>query len=207
MVAPDDDFDARPKHRGGRARIVAWGPPQAAGPLLEDRRLSQALRGQVAFLCGIGFLWPAVPEEIVMRLFAAYAFLDGVIALATGGWSSPYRLGWPLLIGGCIDIAIAAAAYLWLWSGMTLGALANLAMLWAIGSGAAYTLSCVTLRDADADQLFLACGIASLIFGRALLSQLAADPIILSTWLGLYAIAMAVLYLKLTLRHYKVILL
>lgn len=204
MVAPDNDLDARPEHR---TLVVFSEPAQAGGAVFEDRRLSLALRSAAALAFGIAFLWPALPEALFIRLFAAYAVIDGLLALAPGGWSSPYRLGWPLMIGGGINVAAAGAVYLWLWFGMTLGLFANIAMLWAIGSGVAFTLACLTLREFDTDRLFLAGGIASLVFGRALLSQLATDPIVLSTWMGLYALTMATLFLKIALKHSRVMLL
>jgi uncharacterized membrane protein HdeD (DUF308 family) len=207
MVAPDDDFPVRQKHRAGRRRAVFAMAALPARELLDERRLSVALRSMVALFFGIGFLWPGVPDAVVIRLFALYAFADGVLVLAPGGWAAPYRLGWPLLIGGCIDIGAACAVYLWLWFGMTMSALANIALPWAVGHAIAFTVACITLRRSDTDHLFLASGIASLVFARALLSPLTADPIILSTWIGLYAVTMAVLFLKLTLKHYQITLL
>ena len=42
-----------------------------------------------------------------------------------------------------------------------------------------------------------------MILGRALLSSVPFDAIILSTWLGLYAMTIWVLLLKMTLRQYS----
>ena len=190
--------------QGFRALLGSSEPALSADALLRDWRSSLAFRALAAMVFGFAFLWPALPEAMVVRLFAGYALVDGILTLTTGGWAPSYRLGWPLLIGGCIDIVGAGAVYLLLPSGMPLPLLANIAMIWAIASGVALTLASATLRHSDTDHLFLAGGIASLVFGRALLSQLATDPIVLSTWMGLYALTMAVLFLKLTLKHYRV---
>ena len=205
MVAPGDDFPARQEHRPGRAAAVSSHPAQAAGALLEDRRASLALRSFAAGVFGIAFLWPSISDIAVIRLFAAYAFVDGVLALASGGWGASYRLGWPLLIGGCVGLVGAGAVYL--SPAISLPMLIDVATLWAIGIGLAFTAAAATLRESDGDQLFLLSAIASLVFGRALLSQIPIDTIVLSAWLGLYTLTMAVLLLKLTLKHYRLMLL
>ena len=89
---------------------------------------------------------------------------------------------------------------------MTLPALSDLVAAWAIAISFAFAATYAALRRFDSEQLFLLCAIASLILGRALLSELAADPIILSTWVGMYAMAMSILLLKITLRNYRMLL-
>ena len=204
MVAPEDDFPVRPKRRSGLALSIFSEPAQPATDLLDDRRRSLALRTATAFLFGVAFFWPEINDAAVIRLFAAYAFLDGILALAPGGWALPYRLGWPLLIGGSIDVIASATVYA--WPGLTLPGLADVAAVWAIASAFAFVTAYVALHRADNDQFFLLGGIVSLILGRALLSQVPIDAIVLSAWMGLYAMTMSVLFLKLTLKHYRLIL-
>lgn len=201
MVAPEGDFPVRPEHPSGRAFFASSQPALTAATLLGEWRSSLALRSVAAMVFGFAFLWPAISDATLIRLFAAYAFVDGILALAPGGWGLSYRLGWPLLIGGCIDLVGAGAAYL--WPGMTLPALLDITAVWAIASAFAFTLAYAALRDADDDQRLLLGGIAALLFGRALLSQIPIDVIVLSAWMGLYALTMSVLFLKLTLKHYR----
>jgi uncharacterized membrane protein HdeD (DUF308 family) len=204
MVAPENDCSARASRRGGRVWALLASPAQPAAELIEDLRASLALRMAVAFLFAVAFLWPDIGDIVVIRLFAAYALADGVLALAAGGWAPTFRLGWPLLIGGIIDLVGSGLAFV--WPEMTLSVLADLVAAWAIAMSFAFAAAYVTLRRVDSDQLLLLCAIASLILGRALLSQLAANPIILSTWVGLYAMTISVLLLKLTLRNYRMLL-
>jgi uncharacterized membrane protein HdeD (DUF308 family) len=203
MLQPEDERRRRlhdPANRTG----VRFSPAPSAAALLGERRISLALRSGAALLFGLAFLWPTLSEAMLFRLFAAYAIADGILALAPGGWA--HRRVWPLLIGGCIDIAAAAAVYG--WPGMTLTGLTNLAAIWAVAIAASFAAACWTLREADDEYLLLLSGIASLIFGRALMSQLAGgDVVVLSAWTGLYALTMAVLFLKLTLKHYRLMLL
>ena len=180
-------------------------PAQSAAELIQDVRASIALRMAAAFFFAIAFLWPDIGGHTLVRLFAAYALVDGVLALAPGGWAPSFRLGWPLLITGVIDLIGSGMAFA--WPEMTLPVLADVMAAWAVATSFTFAAAYAALRRFDSDQLFLLCAIASLILGRALLSQLAADPIILSTWVGMYAMTMSILLLKLTLQNYRAMLL
>src|SRR6185312_15083227 len=103
----------RPAHRRDRVLGLLTRPIQPAAELLQDHRLSLALRTAAAFLFGTAFLWPGVNDVMTIRLFAAYTFVDGVLALSPGGWGMACRLGWPLLAGGVIDLAGSGIAYVW----------------------------------------------------------------------------------------------
>jgi uncharacterized membrane protein HdeD (DUF308 family) len=105
------------------------------------------------------------------------------------------------LAGGGIGVAAAAAIYG--WPGMSLPLLSACAPIWAIAAGCAFALAGTALRRADRDHLLLLCGIAGVVFGRAMLTQPAGDIVVLSTWTGLYAVTMSILFLKLALQHYR----
>lgn len=201
MVAPDDDYPARPPHRLDRMLAFFHQPIQPAAELMQDRRLSLALRSLAAFLFGTAFLWPDISDAATIRLFAAYTFVDGILALAPGGWGTAFRLGWPLLIGGVVDLAGSGMAYI--WPDMTLPALGEIAAGWAIANAFTFLAAYTTLHRFDRGQMFLLCAIASMILGRALLSDIPLDVMILSTWLGIYAMTIWALLLKLTLKQYS----
>ena len=201
MVAPENDYPARSRQRLDRVLAFFAQPMQPASELLRDRRLSLALRTAAAFLFGTGFLWPDISDAATIRLFAAYTFVDGILALSPGGWGTVFRLGWPLLIGGIIDLAGSGLSYI--WPEMTLPVLGDVAAVWAIASAFTFLAAYTTLHRSDRGQLFLLCAIASMILGRALLSHVPFNAIILSTWFGIYAMTMWVLLLKLTLKQYS----
>jgi uncharacterized membrane protein HdeD (DUF308 family) len=81
--------------------------------------------------------------------------------------------------------------------------LVNLATVWAIALGITFTVASATLRQAGGDYLLLLSGIASAVFGRALLSHMAGDVVVMSTWTGLYALTLGIVLLKLTLQLYR----
>ena len=174
---------------------------QDAISLLHERRSPLALRSGAAVLFAIACFWPTITDAMLIKLFAAYAFVDGILTLSSGGWRLSCRSVWPLLIGGCVDLSAAVAAYA--WSGATLLDLVNLMTIWAIALGTTFTIACATLRQADSDYLLLLSGIASGLFARALLSYTAADIVVISTWTGLYGLTLGILHLKLALQRYQ----
>jgi uncharacterized membrane protein HdeD (DUF308 family) len=162
--------------------------------LLQAHRSSLALRSTAAVLFAIACFWPPLSAATLIKLFAAYAFVDGVLTVSFGGWDSSRRLVWPLMVGGCADLVAAATAYA--WSGMSLAGLINVLMLWGIALAVTFTAACATLGRADRDYLLLLCGIASGLFARALLSYTAADVVVISTWTGLYGLTVGILFLN-----------
>ena len=174
---------------------------KGANALLHERRSSLALRSGAALLFAVACFWPTITDAMLIKLFAAYAFADGILMLSSGGWGFASRSVWPLLTGGCVDLAAAVAAYA--WPGTTLLDLVDLMTIWAIARGTMVTVACATLRQADSDYLLLLSGVASGLFARALLSYTAADIVVISTWTGLYGLTQGILLLKLTLQRYQ----
>jgi uncharacterized membrane protein HdeD (DUF308 family) len=168
--------------------------------LLDERRLSFALRSGAGILFAIAFLWPAIGDAALVRVFAAYAFLDGILILSAGGWSRRSRCVWPLLLGGCADVMAGVAAYA--WPGMTLLGLVNLMAIWAIVLGIGFAAGWAALRQTDGNYLLLS-GIAAGLFGRALLSYTGGDVVVIATWTGLYALTLGILLFKLSLQLYR----
>lgn len=177
--------------------------PKEATALLDQRRAALALRSAAGLVFAVAFLWPAIGERTLIDLFVAYAFTAGILTLSPGGWDLRRVAVWPLLIGGCADIAAAVAAYT--WPGLALPGLIGLMAIWAIAQAGAFTLAAVTLRAADPEHLLLLSGIAAGLFGRALLSYSAGDLVVVATWTGLYALSLGVVQFKLALRLFRMI--
>jgi uncharacterized membrane protein HdeD (DUF308 family) len=173
---------------------------EVSNPLLQECRSSLALRSGAAILFGIACLWPTIADAMLIKLFAVYAFVDGILTLSSGGWVSR-RSAWPLLLGGCVGVVTGATAYA--SPAMTLVGFTNLLTAWALALGMTFTVAAAALRGADRDYLFLLSGITSGLFARALLTYTAADIVVISTWTGLYGITVGIVFLKLTLQQYQ----
>jgi uncharacterized membrane protein HdeD (DUF308 family) len=172
---------------------------RSGAALLLERRASLALRSAAGMLFAVAFFWPALSQRMLVDLFAGYVFVDGILTLSAGGWSLAWRPLWPLLLGGCINLAAGVAAYA--WPGLSLSGFAGLVTIWAAALGIAFTLASATLRRGDPDRLLLLGGIACGLYARALLSLASPDVVVLSTWAGLHALSLGIILCKLTLQH------
>ena len=88
-------------------------PAAGANALLDQRRLSLALRSGASILFAVAFFWPTLTFATLVRLFAAYAFVDGILTLSPGGWSPRTRWVWPLLPRRRCRYCRGAVAYVW----------------------------------------------------------------------------------------------
>src|SRR5436190_2089343 len=77
---------------------------EASNPLLQECRSSLALRSGAALLFGIACMWPTIADAMLIKLFAVYAFVDGILTLSSGGRAFSRRSAWPVLYGITIGI-------------------------------------------------------------------------------------------------------
>jgi uncharacterized membrane protein HdeD (DUF308 family) len=66
-----------------------------------------ALRGALAVIFGAAaFVWPGLTFDVLVLLFGAYAFVDGVIVLSFGLLAAgDGQRWWTLVLGGVVGIA------------------------------------------------------------------------------------------------------
>ena len=165
---------------GCRAIDCGMSPvPSPAFVLFAERRGCRwSCSSGAAALFAVAFFWPTLSGAGLVRLFAAYAFVDGALALAPGGWGLAHRRAWPLLAGGCIDMIAAACVYF--WPGTNLPLLTEAAAIWAIALGATMALAGATLREADREYLFLLGGVAALLLRTGVAVASGTDAVVLS---------------------------
>jgi uncharacterized membrane protein HdeD (DUF308 family) len=142
----------------------------------------------------ICLLTPGVAVEVFVILFAAYMLVDGVFAIASGIKAARNGERWGLLIlEGIVDLAAGAVAVL--WPAITLVALIWLVAVWAIVSGALMLGAAFTL-NLDHGRWWLALGgIASLIFGILLVIEPLVGAVVLTMWIGAYALVFGIFLL------------
>src|SRR5947209_1278874 len=106
-----------------------------------------ALRGALAILFGVlVFFWPAVFWVVVVATFAAYALLDGAIALFAAVTGRGQGRRWLLAVEGILGLA--AGVLTLLWPGLTELALFYLIAGWAMATGAFEVAAAIQLRHA-----------------------------------------------------------
>jgi uncharacterized membrane protein HdeD (DUF308 family) len=160
-----------------------------------------ALRGVAAIIFGVlAFVWPNITATVLVLLFGAYAFWDGVFAIVsalrrhtrTDQW-------WWTLLEGVIGVGIGLATFF--WPGVTAVVLLAFIAAWAVITGLLEIMAAIRLRKEINDEwLLLLSGVLSVLFGILLVFQPGAGALALIWVIGSYAIAFGVLLLVLAFR-------
>ena len=167
----------------------------AMSEVLADSWWAVGLRGIIGILFGlICLLTPGIAIQVFVILFAAYMLVDGVFAIISGITAARNGERWGLLIlEGIVDLAAGTLAVL--WPLITLVALTWLVALWAIVSGALMLGAAFTL-NLDHGRWWLALGgIASVIFGILLVIEPLVGAVVLTLWIGAYALVFGIFLL------------
>src|SRR6266581_3368095 len=71
------------------------------------------LRGALAIFFGVAaFVSPGLTFDVLVLLFGAYAFVDGVIVLSFGLMAAgEHERWWPLVLGGIVGIATGVLTF------------------------------------------------------------------------------------------------
>jgi uncharacterized membrane protein HdeD (DUF308 family) len=149
-------------------------------------------RGVLAILFGlIAFLTPGVTMLSLVFVFAAYAIMDGVFAIAAASRAAGRHERWSLLaLEGVVDMLAAVAAIA--MPGLTVVVFVMLVAAWALLTGGLMVATSFKV-DPDHGRWWLALGgIASLLYGAALVLAPMFGALVLTWWIGAYAIIFAV---------------
>jgi uncharacterized membrane protein HdeD (DUF308 family) len=169
----------------------------AMSEVLAQRWWAVGLRGILGIIFGlICLLTPGIALGAFVIVFAAYMFVDGVFAIISGIHAARSGESWGLLIlEGVVDLAAGVVAIL--WPALTLVALVWIVAIWAIVSGALMLAAAFSL-NLDYGRWWLALGgIASIIFGILLIIEPFIGAVVLTLWIGAYAVMFGVFLLML----------
>lgn len=189
----------------GTARYPGGTAPYGSGPgdmsaLLARNWWAIALRGVFAILFGlIAFFQPFAAIFSLTLLFAAYMLADGVFAIVAGVRAAAHHERWGLLIvEGVLDLLAGAFALLLPF----VAALTFVTVLgiWAVVSGIALTAAAFRLHGSHGRWLMALSGLVSIVWGVLLFLSPFFGALVLTWWLGGYAIAFGVLMLVLAFR-------
>lgn len=131
-----------------------------------------AVRGIAAILFGImALIWPGPTLAVLILLFGAYAFVDGVallVALARGDVLARSHK-WITGLMGVLGIAVAIATLV--WPGMTALTLLYLVAFWAIAMGVLQIVAAIEFRrEIDGEFFVVLGGIFSIMLGGLLVA-------------------------------------
>lgn len=155
-----------------------------------------ALRGVSAVLFGLmAFAWPGITLAVLILLYGAYAFADGIFALIAG-----VRAGlWGLSLVGLLGLAVGIGTLL--WPGITALALVYAIAVWSIARGVLEIIAAIHLRkEIEHEWLLGLAGLVSILFGLLLAAAPGAGALSLVWIIGGFAIAFGTILIALGLR-------
>jgi uncharacterized membrane protein HdeD (DUF308 family) len=164
------------------------------------------LRGFAAIVFGIlAFVWPALTLTALILLWGAYALVDGAFSIAAGIKSyGENRRWWLLLVGGILSLAAGLVAFL--LPGITALVLLMMIAAWAIVTGAFEITAAIQLRKYIKGEWLLAlAGVASVLFGTALLFNPNAGALAVVWLIGAYAVVFGILLVALGVRLHSLV--
>ena len=163
------------------------------------------LRGLFALLFGvIAILLPAIAIDSLLLLFAAYMLVDGLLALTAALRAARHHERWGLLIlEGIANLAAGAIALVFPLA--TVLAFILLMGVWAIFSGALLLVSAFRLHAGQGRWLMGFGGAISTLWGLLLIVWPLVGAVVVTWWMGAYALLFGVslLILGFRLRHQR----
>jgi len=160
-----------------------------------------ALRGLAAIAFGATAFWsPAAAMLAIALVFAAYSLVDGTlnVMLAVRGMRRKYaRWGW-ILANGLFGIAVGVLVAL--WPGLTVLVFVFIFAGWALVSGVLLLAAAIKLKRTHGRWLMVVGGLLSVACGVLLFVAPLIGAVVLTWWLGAYALVFGVALLALAFR-------
>jgi uncharacterized membrane protein HdeD (DUF308 family) len=156
--------------------------------LLAQNWWAFAIRGVLGIIFGlIAIFQPGVTMVSLVLVFSAYAFVDGVFAIIASVRAARQHEKWGLLVLEGI-VSIIAAIIAFLWPGITVLSFVFLVGTWAMLSGGLMLSAALRLNGDHGRWWLVLGGLASVIYGALLIFAPFTGALVLTWWLGAYAI-------------------
>jgi uncharacterized membrane protein HdeD (DUF308 family) len=155
------------------------------------------LRGICAILFGVlAFTWPGMTLRVLILLFGAYAFTNGILAFAAAVSNSTGTPWWILVLEGLVSVAAALAILL--YPGITALVLLVVIATWAIVTGGIEIAAAIQLRKEMEGEIWLGlAGVASIVFGALLLARPGVGALAVAWMIGAYTVMFGVMLIAL----------
>jgi uncharacterized membrane protein HdeD (DUF308 family) len=158
------------------------------------------LRGVVGIIFGlIALIFPGPTMLSLVIVFSAYMLVDGVAGIISAVRALRRNDRWGLLaFEGLLDIAVGIAAFL--WPGITVFAFVLLVAAWAIVTGGLMTAAGFRLNLDHGRWWLILGGLLSLAYGVLLVIAPLIGAIVLTWWIGAYALAFGIVLVVFSLK-------
>jgi uncharacterized membrane protein HdeD (DUF308 family) len=200
--------------------MIDQAAPEVGAPKVARRPLPAQnwgwflFRGILALVLGVlAILFPFSAVIVFALVFAAFAFVDGIVLLISGirGVTHHGEHWGALIVAGLIGIAVGVIYVLWPMLSTISYALVTLALLaaWALSTGVFQIAAAIRLRkEIEGEWLLVLSGALSVILGLAILAFMWWVPgasIVSVGWvIGVYALINGFALVMLALRLRKV---
>lgn len=158
------------------------------------------IRGILAVLFGlIALFQPGVTMLSLVLLFAAYAISDGVFAIVSAVRAAKAHERWGLLVlEGVVDIIAGVAAVA--LPGLTVVVFVTLLAVWALLTGGLMLVAGFKLDPDHGRWWMVLGGVVSMLYGVLLLIAPLIGAVVLTWWIGAYALIFGVAMLVMAFR-------
>lgn len=188
------------------SRVSPASPPEA-GPMIGSARIDAmsvvlarnwwlvALRGLAALLFGIvALIAPGVTLLTLVLFFSAYMLVDGFAGIFAAVRAAQKHERWGLLLlEGLLNLVVGVGAFL--VPEAAVWAFVFLLAVWALVSGGLMLASAFSLHAHYGRWWLILGAVISMLFGIALLINPSMSALVLTWWLGAYAIAFGIMLL------------
>jgi uncharacterized membrane protein HdeD (DUF308 family) len=158
------------------------------------------IRGVAAVVFGIAVIvWPGLSLNVLVVVFAAYLFVDGIFAVVTAVSRRDYGRWWLLALEGVIGILAGLAAFL--FPGAAVLTFFYIVVFWAISTGVMEILNAIELRkQIDNEWMLILSGVVSILWGILMLAYPGAAILTLLWLFGIAAVVFGALMILLAFR-------
>ena len=172
----------------------------AMSVLLAQNWWAVALRGVFAIIFAlIAFFSPGATLLSLALFFSAYMLVDGVFGIVSGVRAASNHQRWGLLVlEGILNILVGVIAFL--MPGLTVLFFVTMVAVWSLITGVLMIVAAFKLNPAYGRGWLIVSGLVSVLFGIALLVAPLVGAVVLTWWLGAYALAFGVSLLVLAFK-------
>jgi uncharacterized membrane protein HdeD (DUF308 family) len=158
------------------------------------------IRGVLGVLFGlIALFMPGVTMLSLVIVFSAYTIADGVFGIVAAIRAAKQGERWTLLaVEGAVGIAVGAAAAV--WPALTVVVFVALIAAWALITGGLMLGAAVRLDSAHGRIWLVLAALASILYGVVLVVAPMAGAVVLTWWIGAYALIFGVALLTFAFR-------
>jgi uncharacterized membrane protein HdeD (DUF308 family) len=169
----------------------------AMSALLAQNWWAVALRGVFGILFGLVALFlPGATMLSLVLFFSAYMLVDGIFTIVAAVKAASNHQRWGLMVlEGIVNIAVGVIAFA--WPGLTVLFFVTLIGFWSLVTGVLEIVAAFKLNPTYGRGWLIFSGVVSILFGIALLIGPLIGAVVLTWWLGAYAMVFGITLLVL----------